>query len=69
MINDEEEKNNNKPRKKINKILLNKEAPQKEINSSRKNSEADDPDYLREFLKHSKGAVFITGNETKNNNK
>ena len=69
MINDEEEKNNNKPRKKINKNLLSNEAPQKTINSSRKNSEADDPDYLRDFLEHSKGAVFITGNEPKNNNK
>ena len=62
----EEEKNNNKSRKKINKNLLKSEPPKKEINSSRKNSEADDPDYLKDFLEHSKGAVFITGNEANN---
>ena len=66
MINDnlKEENYNNKPRKKINKIFIKNEEPTK--NSSRKKSEADDPDYLRDFLQHSKGAVLIMGNETKN---
>lgn len=70
MINDlffEEEKSNNKPKKKINKNLINNEASKAIINSSRKNSEADEQDYLKDFLEHSKGAIFIKGNEAKNN--
>ena len=62
-----EEEKSNKPRKKIKKDLSKSEAFGKKITSIRKNSEVDDPDYLNDFLQHSRGAVFIKGNETKNN--
>ena len=63
----EEEKNNTKPRKKIKKDLSKSEAFGPKIKSNRKNSEVDDPDYLDDFLQHSRGAVFITGNGNNNN--
>ena len=68
MMNDifEEEKSN-KPRKKIKKDLSKSESFGNKITSVRKNSEVDVPDYLDDFLQHSRGAVFIKGNETKKN--
>ena len=58
----EEEEKSNKPRKKIKKDLSKSEACGKKINSIRKSSEVDVPDYLDDFLQHSRGAIFITGN-------
>ena len=57
-----EEEKSNKPRKKIKKDLSKSEAFGKKINSVRKSSEVDVPDYLDDFLQHSRGAIFITGN-------
>ena len=62
-----EEEKSNKPRKKIKKDLSKSEAFGNKITSVRKNSEVDVPDYLDDFLQHSRGAVFIKGNETKKN--
>ena len=67
----EEEKNNTKPRKKIKKDLSKSETFGQTIKlkSIRKGSEADMPDYLDDFLQHSRGAVFINGNDNTNINK
>ena len=67
----EEEKNNTKSRKKIKKDLSKSETFGQTIKlkSIRKGSEVDVPDYLDDFLQHSRGAVFITGNENPNINK
>ena len=62
-----EEEKTNKPRKKIKKDLSKSEVFGNEIDTSRKNSEADARDYLDNFLQYSRGAVFITEEEVKNN--
>ena len=62
-----EEEKTNKPRKKIKKDLSKSEVFGNEIDTSRKNSEADTQDYLDNFLQHSRGAVFITEEEVNNN--
>ena len=38
------------------------------FNSKSLNTELDVPDYLDDFLQHSRNAVFITGNENTNSN-
>ena len=62
-----EEEKANKPRKKIKKDLSKSEVFGNEIDTRRKNSEADVPDYLDNFLQHSRGAVFINGDDNTNN--
>ena len=62
-----EEEKTNKPRKKIKKDLSKSEVFGNEIKTSRKNSDRDLPDYLDNFLQHSRQAVFLTENEVKNN--
>ena len=70
-----EEEKSNKPRKKIKKItkikkdLSKSEIFEKSINSNTLNNELDVPDYLDDFLQHSRGTVFISGNENMNSDK
>ena len=54
-----EEEKANKPRKKIKKDLSKSEVFGNEIDTRTKNSEADVPDYLDNFLQITRGAVFI----------
>ena len=70
-----EEEKSNKPRKKIKKITkIKKDLSKSEIfgnsiNSNTLNTELDVPDYLDDFLQHSRGTVFISGNENMNSDK
>ena len=69
-----EEEKSNKPRKKVKKIKVKKDLSKSEIfggniNSNTMNAELDVQDYLDDFLQHSRGAVFITDNESINNDK
>ena len=62
-----EEEKNNKLRKKKKKDLSKSEVFGSSI-TNRLSSDIDVSDYLDDFLQHSKGAVFITGNENVNSN-